>query len=214
MLISRKTVGPFIVSKGPPMRMVWGSQGPSKSCYKCKPRCIVEEIKEVSRDEEVDSVVTRGGRDYVVHKPQCTVCACVSLPVSEGEVNGTKVKVMRDTGCSSVVVKSDLVRLRQYTGKGKECMLIDGTVRRFPRAFIWVGTDYYVGEVEALVMSTPVFELIIGNISENWGKENGNRNDRDLPADDEGMVSADDIDSKRECHGGKDSLYVNELARC
>ena len=37
MLISRKTVGPFIVSKGPPMRMVWGSQGPSKSCYKWKP---------------------------------------------------------------------------------------------------------------------------------------------------------------------------------
>ena len=28
---------PFIVSKGPPMRMVWGSQGPSKSCYKWKP---------------------------------------------------------------------------------------------------------------------------------------------------------------------------------
>ena len=37
MLISRKTVGPFIVSKGPPMRMVWGSQGPSKSCYNGSP---------------------------------------------------------------------------------------------------------------------------------------------------------------------------------
>ena len=41
MLISRKTVGPFIVSKGPPMRMVWGSQGPSKSRYKWKP-CLYE----------------------------------------------------------------------------------------------------------------------------------------------------------------------------
>ena len=42
MLISRKTVGPFIVSKGPPMRMVWGSQGPSKSCYKWKPWCLLQ----------------------------------------------------------------------------------------------------------------------------------------------------------------------------
>ena len=33
----RKTVGPFIVSKGPPMCMVWGSQRPSKICSKWKP---------------------------------------------------------------------------------------------------------------------------------------------------------------------------------
>jgi len=41
---------------------------------------------------------------------------------------------MRDTGCFTVVVKSDLVNDDQMTGRTEICTLIDGTVRRVPVA--------------------------------------------------------------------------------
>ena len=129
--------------------------------------CVSEVLREVSGCIGRE-VIERAGKKYTVHDTKCEkpikICSCVNLPTSEGMVNGGKVKVMRDTGCSSVVVKYSLVDSDQYTGKFKDCMLIDGTVRRFPTAVIVVDSEYFVGNVEALVMKSPVFDLIIGNV--------------------------------------------------
>ncbi|XP_064645443.1 uncharacterized protein K02A2.6-like [Lineus longissimus] len=70
---------------------------------------------------------------------------------------------MRDSGCTSVVVSSKLVQPEQLTGEFKDCMLIDGTVRRLPVAVVNIDCDYVQGKVEALMVNTPVFDLIIGN---------------------------------------------------
>ncbi len=40
-------------------------------------------------------------------------------------------------------------------------VLIDGTVRRFPTAAIHVDTPYYTGDVEAMCMERPIYDLII-----------------------------------------------------
>ena len=86
------------------------------------------------------------------------------MPTCKGLVSGTEVSVLRDTGCSSAVVRSELVSKEQLTGKTQRCILIDGTKREFPLAVVHVDTPFFTGKVEALCMDNPVYDLIIGNL--------------------------------------------------
>src|ERR1700733_1268182 len=87
-----------------------------------------------------------------------------SMPVADGLLGDTKVKVLRDTGCSAVVVKIDLVTQEQLTGEYTTCVLIDGTVRRVPIAVIDLATPYFTGKVRALCMKKPLYDVVVGNI--------------------------------------------------
>ena len=86
------------------------------------------------------------------------------MPISEGTVESKPAKVLRDTGCSTVVVRRSLVPDHKLTGKEERCILIDGTIRRTPVAEIFVETSYYTGIVTAVCMKNPIYDLIIGNI--------------------------------------------------
>ena len=88
----------------------------------------------------------------------------VNMPVAEGYINNTKVQVLRDSGCSSVAVRRSLVLDNQLTGQVHLCVLIDGTVRKFPIALVKVDTPFFNGEVEAMCMSAPIYDLVIGNV--------------------------------------------------
>jgi len=44
------------------------------------------------------------------------------------------------------------------------CVLIDGTVRRVPVAEIEIDTPYYSGQVKAVGMRNPLYDVIIRNI--------------------------------------------------
>ncbi|XP_062570645.1 uncharacterized protein LOC134232676 [Saccostrea cucullata] len=92
----------------------------------------------------------------------CQVCD--AMPVLMGYVGESYVKVLRDSGCSGIVVKRDLVKDTELTGKVQKCVLIDGTVRQVEEAVIDVDTPFYVGKVHALCMKEPVYDLIIGNV--------------------------------------------------
>ena len=72
--------------------------------------------------------------------------------------------MLRDRGCNSVIVKEDLVQKEQMTGTSLYCTLADGTKRKFPVAKIEVNTPYFKGQVEALCMPRPVYDLVLGNI--------------------------------------------------
>jgi len=87
-----------------------------------------------------------------------------NMPVAKGWMGGKEVSVLRDTGCSAAVVRSDLVAESQLTGKSTLCILIDGTARRAPLAKVEVDTPYYKGLVEALCLKKPIYDLILGNI--------------------------------------------------
>ena len=86
------------------------------------------------------------------------------MPVCEGVLNNRKVQVLRDTGCTSAAVKMSLVKEHQMTGKAVICTMIDGTQRKFPLAHTRVDTPYFTGEVEAMCMENPLYDLIIGNV--------------------------------------------------
>ncbi|XP_062616792.1 uncharacterized protein LOC134278492 [Saccostrea cucullata] len=92
------------------------------------------------------------------------VCkVCEKMPVAMGYVGENFVKVLRDSGCSGVV-KRDLVTDDQLTGQVQKCVLIDGTVRTVEEASVYVDTPYFTGNINALCMKEPVYDLIIGNI--------------------------------------------------
>ena len=71
------------------------------------------------------------------------------MPVVKGRVGEKPVDVLRDTGCSGIVVKKDLVSEDQFTGDFNVMLLIDNTARKVPIAKIEVDTPYLKGQVEA-----------------------------------------------------------------
>ena len=87
-----------------------------------------------------------------------------NMPLASGRLNNNDITVLRDTGCSSVVVRRNLIQDSQLTGEKEMCVLIDGTVRHFPVARIHVETPFFSGSTTALCMNDPVYDLIIGNI--------------------------------------------------
>jgi len=97
------------------------------------------------------------------------------MPVCIGTMGDQSVSVLRDTGCSpTVVVKRKLVDNEQMTGGTEICILIDGTSRRTPVAEIETKTPYNTGEVKAVCMKNPLYDVIIGNVP-GVSNENNNR---------------------------------------
>ena len=73
------------------------------------------------------------------------------MPVKEGKVNGQSVSVLRDSGCSGIVIRRSLVRDEQLTGLQQLCVLIDGTVRRVDEAEVEVQTPFFFWKSESYV---------------------------------------------------------------
>jgi len=74
------------------------------------------------------------------------------MPVAVGTVEGKPVSVLRDTGCSTVVVRRSLIPEGKLTGQNEDCILIDRTVRHVPVARILVRAPYVRGIVRAVCM--------------------------------------------------------------
>ena len=87
-----------------------------------------------------------------------------NMPVVKGMIGDTEVEVLRDTGCSGVVVKKDFVKEDQYTEKFAYMRLIDNSMRKVPIVKITVDTPYFTGETEAQCLPDAIYDLIIGNI--------------------------------------------------
>ena len=139
-----------------------------------------------TRPHECDEVQTEGQIELACGcvLPAATVTLCSNdenklkqwklqmIPCSEGEVNGIKTKVLRDTtGSTTCIVKTALVRPEQMTGSYGLCMLIDGVIKRYRTTVVELKTLYYTGTVKALCMENPVQDMIIGNVSGVLGAE-------------------------------------------
>ena len=86
------------------------------------------------------------------------------MPVVKGKIGDKTVNVLRDTGCSGIVVKKELVAEEQYTGDFSCMLLIDNSVRKVPIARITVDTPYLSGEVDVQCLPDAIYDLIIGNV--------------------------------------------------
>lgn len=88
-----------------------------------------------------------------------------TLPILCGMMNGRYVTVLRDTGCTTVIVRKCLVEPHQFTGVSKHFRMVDGSVREANVANIVVDTPFFSGEVDALCLDNPTCDVIIGNVT-------------------------------------------------
>jgi len=105
------------------------------------------------------------GQQHPVIADACqSRCRESNTPVADGLLEKQPVRVLRDTGCSTVVVRRSLVPEGNLTGQEERCVLIDGTVRRTPVAQVFIDTPYFTGTTTAVCMKNPLYDVIIGNI--------------------------------------------------
>ncbi|XP_071797127.1 uncharacterized protein [Asterias amurensis] len=115
--------------------------------------------------QNIDQVTLKCGHFLPIMSAACSDKIFKKMPVTSGRVGKHTVSVLRDSGCSGVVIRHDLVSDDQLTGEIKTCVLIDGTARQVPVALVTVSTPFFTGETEALCMTKPVYDLIIGNVT-------------------------------------------------
>ena len=129
--------------------------------------CNVVESGHVSNAMSGTDVVLKCGCTAPVLAEACDLVRQIKakMPVSEGRVSNKPVQVLRDTGCSTVVVRRSLVSRDQLTGRTIVCLMIDGTARRNPTALVEIESPYLTGTVEAVCMDRPLYDVIIGNVS-------------------------------------------------
>ncbi|KAK7092391.1 hypothetical protein V1264_008140 [Littorina saxatilis] len=124
---------------------------PSLQCSDCS---MIREGKEATlKCGHIIPVLVAGGKG-----------SCHNLPISDGKIGGQHVRVLRDTGCTTVGVRKSLVLPDQYTGDIACCISFGGRVERFPVALIDIDTPFFAGRVKACVVDEPVCDLILGNI--------------------------------------------------
>ena len=86
------------------------------------------------------------------------------LPTAIGTVNGKEVRVLRDTGCTGVVVRRSLVSDGQMLNKQSGVTLINNYRQRCPVARINIDCPFFRGSTDALCIDDPAHDLVIGNI--------------------------------------------------
>ena len=135
--------------------------------------CLVQPPEVKPTEEEVracikdDKLLLASGKKIPIVSNACLEPLSgdrLKMPVVKGRVGEKTVDVLRDTGCSGIVVKKNLVSEDQFTGDFNVMLLIDNTARKVPIARITVDTPYLKGQVEAQCLPDAIYDLIIGNV--------------------------------------------------
>ena len=114
----------------------------------------------------VTKTCTGGDQSYVNFSVNMVDRDRKFLPVKMGTVNGKNVQVLRDTGCTCIVIKRSLVTDKQLTGQMIKCMSVEREEVAYPEAEVYIETPFYTGIVKVICMESPIYELIVGNIPE------------------------------------------------
>ena len=85
--------------------------------------------------------------------------------VSVGKINGRPVKVLRDTGCTGMIVDRALVPdVMVIPGSTGSLQMVDHTLIDVLLANVYLDSPYYKGHCRVMCVSSPVYLVIIGNI--------------------------------------------------
>ena len=119
----------------------------------------------ITASENIQDGNSASDEEIPLHFATALIDRSDTLQVYKGFVGSTPVRVLRDSGCTGAIVREDLVKEEQLTGKYSYGVAYDSTVKKHPLAVISVDTPLITGEIEVLVVQNPVVDLIIGNIS-------------------------------------------------
>ncbi|KAL8590573.1 hypothetical protein ACOMHN_011009 [Nucella lapillus] len=87
-----------------------------------------------------------------------------ALPTCEGKVDNQKVKVLLDSGCTTVGVRKSLLKNEQYTGEIRHCVAFGGEILSYPVATVYLDTPYFKGDVDACAVDSPICDVILGRV--------------------------------------------------
>ena len=163
-------------SRSPPRRVTFQTQEPEvpkeetakdrnqntepKVCGACLVLTDVVNYSQATTNER-EMVKTSVGSPIKVS----SVSSLSEMSTVQGFVDEKPVEVLRDTGCSGVIVSKDLVVPESaYTGRSQTMVMVDYSSRVVPEVKVSIDTPYYKGEVLALCVEKPLVWLIIGNI--------------------------------------------------
>ena len=82
-----------------------------------------------------------------------------------GKLNGRPVKVLRDTGCTGMIVDRALIPDSiVIPGSSGSLQKVDCTLIDVPLANVYLDSRYYKGHCKVMCVSSPVYPVIIGNV--------------------------------------------------
>ena len=82
-----------------------------------------------------------------------------------GKLNGRPVKVLRDTGCTGMIVDRALVPdVMVIPGSSGSLQMVDHTLIDVLLANVYLDSPYYKGHCRVMCVSPPVYPVIIGNV--------------------------------------------------
>lgn len=70
----------------------------------------------------------------------------IGLKIENGKVNSKEASVLRDTGCTSILVAEKLINKEDLTGGVREVTLANGCVMECPEVWIEIDTNYVKGK--------------------------------------------------------------------
>lgn len=88
------------------------------------------------------------------------------LHIEYGKLDNKEVTVLRDSGCSIIGVRENLVREDQKIKGYFTLKLIDGQTQKYPLAWVNIDTPYLKGAYIAARFKDPIADVIIGNVDE------------------------------------------------
>ena len=141
---------------------------PKRRCIKCDKLghisrfCSSSTVKpELSRKSIGASA--RHNEDRIEDKIDTSDLDDEDLEVVTGYVGDRKVKVLKDSGCSGIVVNENLVKPEEFVGTHANLILMNGTRVEVQRVKIKVDTPYVCGVVKAYSMKDCIYDLIVGS---------------------------------------------------
>lgn len=159
----------YVNNKSEKSSFLCGSKGHfARECQKKQSGMAATEIQEQCEGDcqclKTDCLTLPCGKQVPLFTGSCQKAAAYTLPITKGIVNGKFVDSMRDTGCTGVVVREALVDEDQFLDTTQTCMLINGSIMKVRVAKVNIDTPYFCGEVHAMCMRNPIYDLIIGNV--------------------------------------------------
>ena len=85
--------------------------------------------------------------------------------IGVGKLNGWPVKVLRDTGCTGMIVDRALISDSMVIpGNSGSMQMVDHTLIDVPLANVYLESPYYKGHCKVMCVSSPVYPVITGNV--------------------------------------------------
>ena len=138
-----------------------------EKCWK-KQRKLGEIKQKCSVVSNSESIVAAG---YCPCKNTVITAACTGhvisapkMPIAVGFIDGKEVTVLRDSGCSCVVVRKGLASNQAQRKKVVPINLADGTTINAPVTVAKLDCPFFTGETEVVEMESPLYDVILGNI--------------------------------------------------